>query len=722
MKNKYGLTFFGGVLVIAVARVLLASTFQAQVTTALQFSPRTAQKALPLPKTLRAESFKPAIQEFNADDREIVATSISNAQTWDYLSKNIPLFECPDKELEKTYYFRWWTFRKHIRSIPGGRSILTEFLPDVPWAGKYNSISCAAAHHIAEGRWLHDTKLLDDYSRFWFQEGEPRRYSFPVADALWGRYLVTGQRESMVSLLPDLVRNYVAWTGEKQDPNGLFWQIDDRDGMEVSVGGSGYRPTINAYEYGDARAISQIAGLAKNQDIAQEFKIKADALRDKTLKTLWNERDQFFETVSRNADGTTGKSVNVREELGYVPWVYDMPETKHAVAWKQLVDAQGFAAPYGPTTVERRSPGFRLAYEGHECQWNGPSWPFATSQTLTALANVLNGPPTKAISQADYVALLRQYALSHRIKRADGNTICWIDENLNPDTGDWISRTVLQKSAGGNPQSLPERGKDYNHSTFCDLVISGLMGLRPHADNTLEVNPLFPATWKYAALDNVLYHGQKVAIFWDADGTTYGWGRGLTVVVNGRKAAQSAMLTRLTVTIPPAPQVKVLSTSKESNSKESSLNLALHPEDNLAKFPYISASFTSKYDQVGQAIDGIVSQTDDPRSRWTAYGSPNSTDWLQVEFDGPQSFNGVVLDFFEDKQSIRVPQSIRVQFWNGTGWSDVKVQLSEPLHQGSNTLHLPLLTASKLRVIFAHTPGFFTGVTELQIFNRSAKN
>ena len=34
--------------------------------------------------------------------------------------------------------------------------------------------------------------------------------------------------------------------------NGLFYQIDDRDGMEFSAGGSGARPTINSYMYGDA--------------------------------------------------------------------------------------------------------------------------------------------------------------------------------------------------------------------------------------------------------------------------------------------------------------------------------------------------------------------------------------------------------------------------------------------------------------------------------------
>jgi hypothetical protein len=47
---------------------------------------------------------------------------------------------------------------------------------------------------------------------------------------------------------------------------------------------------------------------------------------------------------------------------------------------------------------------------------------------------------------------------------------------------------VPKKLKGGE-----EREKDYNHSTLCDLVISGLIGLRPRADNIIEVNPT-PAT------------------------------------------------------------------------------------------------------------------------------------------------------------------------------------------------------------------------------------
>jgi Mannosylglycerate hydrolase MGH1-like glycoside hydrolase domain len=121
------------------------------------------------------------------------------------------------------------------------------FLPDVPWAGEHNTISCAAGHHFREGRWIRDPKVLDDYAAFWFRKGgEPRRYSFWAAESIYARYLASGDPTWPIALLGDLVANYEAWEKDHRDRCGLFWQIDDRDGMEYSIGGSGYRPSINA--------------------------------------------------------------------------------------------------------------------------------------------------------------------------------------------------------------------------------------------------------------------------------------------------------------------------------------------------------------------------------------------------------------------------------------------------------------------------------------------
>jgi hypothetical protein len=511
----------------------------------------------PRPRVLKPDAFKHYVDGFNRNDREIYVQHVPNAGAWVFLKDNIPLLECPDKQIEEIYYFRWWTFRKHLKQTPDG-FIVTEFLPAVGWAGKYNSINCAAGHHLHEGRWLNNPQYLDDYSLFWFRKGgSARRYSFWAADSVWARTQVTGDDRLARELLPDLVGNYEAWEADHRDANGLFWQADDRDGMEVSISGAlhpqgqGYRATINSYMYGDAIGIARMAERFGQSALAGRFRAKAAELRRVTQEKLWDPVAQFFKVLPR---GQTSKLSDVREEHGYTPWYFSLPDADKSVAWAQVMDPRGFYAPYGPTTAEQRHPKFTVSYQGHECQWNGPSWPFATAITLSGMANLLNNYQQNVVSREDYFKLLKVYTESHRLKLDDGRVVPWIDENLNPANGDWLSRTRLKSWKNGSwdaGKGGQERGKDYNHSTYCDLVISGLVGLRPRADETVEVNPLLPdGTWEYFCLDRVRYHGHWLTILYDKTGERYHKGKGLRVFADGTELASARGLTRLTARLP----------------------------------------------------------------------------------------------------------------------------------------------------------------------------
>jgi len=269
--------------------------------------------------------------------------------------------------------------------------------------------------------------------------------------------------------------------------------------------------------------------------------------------------------VSALADGEgaakDAQLVDVREQHGYTPWYFNLPDAGkgYEVAWRQLMDKEGFYAPFGPTTTEQRHPGFKISYEGHGCQWNGPSWPLSTSVTLTALANVLNNYQQDAIDKNGYFETLKIYTTSHRRKLDDGRVVAWIDENINPFTGDWIARTRCEehnaelKQRGEEDRILRERGKDYNHSSYCDLIITGLVGLRPRADDVVEVNPLVPdGKWDWFCLDNVPYHGRVLTILWDKTGEKYARGKGLQVLADGKQIARRDTLGRLTGRLVPA--------------------------------------------------------------------------------------------------------------------------------------------------------------------------
>lgn len=484
------------------------------------------------PAVLKAEEYKHYVDYFNRMEEENITQAIPNAEAWEWMMKNIPLFECPQDNFEEIYYYRWWTLRKHIKETPAGYA-MTEFLVERSYADKYNLISCALGHHIYEGRWLHDPRYLDQYVHVWYRgnNGGPmeklRAFSSWTADALYNRFLVNKDSTFVMDMLPDLTEGFKSWETEKSLPNGLFWQYDVRDGMEEQISGGRHeknaRPTINSYMYGNARAISAIAAMAGDQALSLNYSNKSNHIKELIENNLWNPDSSFFETRKEE-----GGFAGVREAIGYIPWYFNLPDPGHEAAWEQVSDPRGFLAPYGLTTAERRHPEFRT-HGCCKCEWDGAVWPFASSQTLTAMANLMNNYDQEVVSDSLYFRLLELYVESqyHRGRP-------YVGEYLDETTGYWL-------------KGDQERSRYYNHSTFNDLIITGLAGLRPRADDTVEVNPLIPGErWNWFCLDNVLYHGKIITIIWDKDGTKYKRGKGLQVLVDGKLVASSDKLERVT--------------------------------------------------------------------------------------------------------------------------------------------------------------------------------
>jgi hypothetical protein len=486
---------------------------------------------------LKPASFAHHIERFNATDNEAITNFIPNAKAWPWLAENIPLFECPDREVEELYYFRWWSYRKHLVKTPAG-FVVTEFLTPVRHAGAYNTVSCAAGFHLAEGRWLRDEKYLNDYTRFWLRgaDGRPQphfhKFSSWFAAAAYDRYLVTGDKKFLTRLLPDLVADYRTWELQRQTTNGLFWQYDVADGMEESISGSrtdkNLRPTINSYMFANARAIAATARLANQPRLAAEFDAKAAELKRPTQETLWDANAAFFKVRHEN-----GQLSDAREAIGFIPWMFGLPDAslRYGAAWAQFTEIRGFSAPFGLTTAERRHPEFRSHGIG-TCEWDGAVWPFATSQTLTALANVLCDSPPASVTVTDYFNAFLTYTHSQHV-----NGQPFIGEYLDETTGDWINRNG--------------RSACYNHSTYADLLITGVVGLRPRADDIVEIHPLLPPeAWGWFCLDGVRYHGRVLTVMWDRGGSHYGRGAGLSVFSDRKEIATAPKLAPTTGRLP----------------------------------------------------------------------------------------------------------------------------------------------------------------------------
>ena len=481
---------------------------------------------------LKYKDFKPYVDYLNSMEDENIAQAIPNARASQWMEENIPLFECSQKNFEEMYYYRWWTLRKHIKETPVGYG-MTEFLVNRSYADKYNLIACAIGHHIYESRWLRNPEYLNQIIHTWYRgnEGGPMakmtKFSSWNADAVLGRYMVDGNKEFLLDMVKDLEAEYARWEKTNRLPNGLYWQGDVQDGMEESISGGRRkqyaRPTINSYMYGNAKALSLIGIMTGDEGMAMKYGLKADSIKTLVQDKLWNTDHHFFETMRGDA------SAEVREAIGYIPWYFNLPDasSKYTVAWKEVMDEKGFSAPYGLTTAERRHPEFRTHGVG-KCEWDGAIWPFASAQTLTAMANFMNNYPQTVLTDSVYFHHMERYVESQHHRGRP-----YIGEYLDEVTGYWL-------------KGDQERSRYYNHSTFNDLMITGLIGLRPRMDNTVEVNPLIPeGKWDYFCLDNVLYHGRNLTILWDKDGSRYQRGKGLHIYVDGKEVGHADTLTRV---------------------------------------------------------------------------------------------------------------------------------------------------------------------------------
>ncbi|MEA5460406.1 glycosyl hydrolase family 65 protein [Arcicella sp. LKC2W] len=490
---------------------------------------------------LNNEKLAKYVQQFNAlDSEEAVVNYVANKESLHWLSENIPLFECPDSTIQTVYYYRWWALRKHLKQTSDG-FIFTEFITNVKHAGKHNAISSALGHHIYETRWLHNQQYADDYINFWLhidpKHSVQRFHAFSswIDDAVYNRYLVNLDKSFLEKNLITLSNDYKLWETERQLSNGMFYQFDVKDAMEESISGGrkakNIRPTINSYMYGNALALTKMAAILHNDSLQNKYRQKADFLKKAVLDSLWDENNSFFKVRLEKES----KLCDAREELGFIPWYFNLPndQKNYANQWSQLLDTTGFKAKWGITTAERRHSLFRTHGSGHGCEWDGAVWPFATTQTIKGLSNLLtNYKHHGRITKQVFYDELQKYANSHQM-----NGKLYLGEYQDEKNGEWLK--------GDNPRS-----KFYNHSSFADLVINDLVGFKPREDNIVEINPIITAQqWDWFCLDKVQYHGKNFTILWDKTGEKYRKGKGFRVFIEGIEINHTRKLKKILVKI-----------------------------------------------------------------------------------------------------------------------------------------------------------------------------
>ena len=646
---------------------------------------------------------------------------------WSWYEANIPFFESPDADIDATYYYRWELVTKHLTyGSPATGYTFTEFIDRPFWSGAYGGISCPLGHQLYETRWLRDHRVVEDFARYWFEApgAAPRSYSNWYGDAVFAAFMVNGDRRFLATLLPHMETQYAGWTAEHWDSTKKMFHWDGmHDGMETNInsrltadqfsGADGYRPTINAYLYGDAMAISRAAALLGQPAKAQAFAARAADLKTRVQRELWDPKREFFFHQNRTdeKDGITAGSLTYqsgphagnphgREQIGFVPWQFNLPDAGYESAWRFLMDTSYFFSARGPTTVERHDPQFLISPRC--CVWSGNAWPYATAQTMVAMANLLNNYRQSVVTRADYFRLFSTYTISQR-----KNGRPYIAEAANPDNGSWDGHDTFYHS------------EHYFHSSYVDLVITGLAGFRPRSDDSLEVAPLAPDHWDYFALDNISYHGHQVAIIWDRDGNRYRRGAGLTLLADGRVIGHAPKLGRLVV--PLGAPARPARTAAVTTARTHPVNLAVN--NGGQAFPLVSTSFSAPGTSPHFLVDGNYWYHASPPNRWATTGSPNRRDSVTIDFGTPRLVESVKLYFLEDSTGIAPPARYDLQLWRNGAWVSINGQRrapAVPAGRRANVVTFTPIATTKLRAVLTPRRGRALGLTEIEAWGPGA--
>ncbi|MDH5198276.1 MAG: discoidin domain-containing protein, partial [Gemmatimonadota bacterium] len=244
------------------------------------------------------------------------------------------------------------------------------------------------------------------------------------------------------------------------------------------------------------------------------------------------------------------------------------------------------------------------------------------------------------------------------------------------------------------------------------------------------------------ALDDLAYHGHRVAVVWDRDGSRYGRGRGLMLFADGRKIAEAPDIGRIAAALPPRRRGGV-----GAGGVARLHNWAVN--NGGAAFPLATASRSAPGFPPFYAVDGSYWYHRSPPNRWTPTGPARDTDWFQVDFGVERPVEMVKLYFVQDDERpdlvaeggssvvgdsaplgprgsgngirVRAPAAYRLEAWIEGAWREIPRQRRRPVaptgHR-ANVVAFDEIRTAKLRVVLEHLPDFTSGLTEFEAWGR----
>lgn len=514
----------------------------------------------------RLERLFPLFLDCKYNEKEFFASQTS------WFDSNVATFECSDPFVTKQFLHRAYVLKKNFMNPRIGK-LQHRASTEGRWRSDWyqNVISYGAGHQIREARWFADPSYSWGHLTTFCDNPRPDgvfpshitpdgqkggQYTDWISSTAIDVMAVHPNTELLTKNLPALAKNAKAWI-DVYDKDSDFLPVVDSHwwtGMEWQPSFFYFydylakkgeddleRVDLAAYAYGNAANVAKCARLLGNESVAAELEALANNIKNAVEKKLWNAEWQYFLSNRYQDD----KPALVKEEIGVYPYYFGLPAAGkgYEAAWKSIIDPKEMWGPWPVRSCSLKcaaySPGvFWPVGENVAtgCMWNGPAWPHANSIIMTAMARTLREYPRCELKKKHLFELFNSFTKA-QFKNGDINNP-WTGEYYHAETGEWLTAE-----------------RDYNHSTYLDILIPDIIGLVPRNDNILEIDPLMPSPkdggWSYFMLDGQYYRGHYITILWDEPDGKKQFGEsideGLTVFVDKKKRAHRPERGKLTL-------------------------------------------------------------------------------------------------------------------------------------------------------------------------------
>ena len=485
------------------------------------------------------------------DSANALQDHIDEYNAW--LVENVPAFSGPE-EIARIYWHRATSIvRKNLFRAGDGR--LGDWgMAEGRWTSSWfaNQISYGAGHQIRETRWLRDPQYVRGIINTWCSNAKPDgvfpnyirpdeigtgQYTDWITSTVWDAHCVqpdTAALERWADALKKNVDGWLSvydadddglllvdshwWTGMEWQPSFFYFNGFDKDQQGQHL----ERVDLTAYVCGSARNLAQILRAIGDDAGAQHYNDIAGKIRDAVIATMWDNATNYFYSV----DPESHEKAMVKEVVGVYPFYFSMFDgvdgSPYTAAWRAMLDPEQFWTPWPVASASKQCPAYSQDVMFNEkevggCMWNGPTWPHANSIVLSAMAATLREYPHSPLRIAYLFGLFRSYTAVQFYKQ--DVRYPWTGEYYNGETGEWRTEQ-----------------RDYNHSTYIDILIADIAGLRPRGDDVIELHPLIDPAMGPFIIDGIRYHDHDVTIAWapaTTPATTPDGLRGFRVYVDG---------------------------------------------------------------------------------------------------------------------------------------------------------------------------------------------